>query len=495
MPHPHTTKTLTTMPCKTNILPCVTYVLISLTFIKIIAVVFSTPLMGYANNYDFLRQSSCTGIWQYYPDRPKTSANADSPVNSLVFDGHKDKDLCMRSIDNLFPAAIANFHKTGESVDFREISLWKVLISSVMFIYLFFITYGKINRLSLSLAFFMTFGDLANLLYANTFYLEYSVISSLFFALFSTTHLISSKPQKTGAIVLTFISIIWLGFSKQQYMPLATLLGLICSAALILRNKKGRAAIALALTSLAIPIAYSQMNKDDSGHMRGINFANKTDTFLWTVLPESTDKDLALSKLGLPRKCLKGIGKNWYAPSVQQIHPCPEVESLSRLKLIGLFISDPATFIEPMRKAAIGIHPFYPNYLGHLEDKQQSNRFSYLLLKKSSLSYMLALTPKDYMPFFVLTSIFFCLTALAATTFLIPRLHHIRFFLTMIFLGGLVTVYAISSSVFGDGYVELQKHGVGVLIGIAFQITGAIMAIIHILSIHGPAIKKEPISQ
>jgi len=459
---------------KASLLAIATYAIIALTLIKIIAVVFLSPLMGYANNYDFLRQSSCVGIWQSYLDKPKTSSNPEAPVNSLVFDGHKDNGLCMKSIDNVFPLIAANFHDIGDNVDFREISFWKIFISLSLFVFLFFITKEKLNKLALSLAFFLTFGDYANLLYANTLYLEYSVISSLFFALFSTVYLISSKPNKTALIALAAISIGWLGFTKQQYMPLATLLGLICSVVLLLRYEKKRIAIAFALTTLLIPFAYSQMNNDDSGHMKGVNFANKTDTFLWAVLPESSNKEAALSKLGLPGECIKGVGKSWYTPGVQQNHPCPEIEGLRRAKLIGLFINDPATFVEPMRKATIGIHPFYPPYLGHLEDIQQGNSSNYLFLKKSSLSSVLTVIPKDYMPFFVLVSMFASLVALASIGFLISSHNNTQPFVMMICLGGLVIIYSISSSVFGDGYAELQKHAVGFLIGVTFQIAGVI---------------------
>ncbi len=474
-------KTLNIMLCKPTTILLATYVVIVLALIKITMVVFANPLMGYANNYDFLRQSSCVGIWQSYPDKPKTASNPEAPVNSLIFDGHKDDSLCMKSIDNIFPAIAAIFHKAGDRVDFREISLWKVSFSLFMFVFLFINTTGELNKLTVSLVFLLVFGDFSNLLYANTLYLEYSVISSLFFALFSTTYLISSKPIKTAHIVLAVISIGWLGLSKQQYMPLATLLGLICSAGILLRHEKKRSAIALCLISLLMPFVYGQMNRDDSGHMRGVNFANKTDTFLWAVLPESSNKEAALSKLGLPGECLKGVGKSWYTPGVQQEHPCPEVESLSRAKLIGLFISDPATFIEPMRKAIIGIYPFSPPYLGHLENTQDSDSRTYLFMKKSSLSYLLTGIPKNSMPVFVLISTIVSLAALTLIGASTLKPSHNQPFLVMIFLGGLVIIYSISSSVFGDGYAELQKHAVGFLVGVTFQITGASALVVNSL--------------
>lgn len=457
----------------------VIYAAIALTLVKIIAVVFSSPLMGYANNYDFLRQSSCVGIWQSYPDKPKTSSNPTGPLNSLVHDGHKDEGLCMKSIDNVFPSIAAYFHDVGASVDFREISFWRVLFSLVLFACLFYVVKGGANRLLLALAFFLTFGDIANLLYANTFYLEYSVISSLFFAVVSSVYLTTSTKESSLLIILAAISILWLGLSKQQYMPLATLLGLLCSAALFLKHGRATIAIAFALVSASIPFAYGYMNDAGSGHMRGVNFANKTDTFLWAVLPEAADKKAALSKLGLPAECIDGIGKSWYSPGVQDNHPCPNVETLSRAKLLGLFVSDPSTFVEPMRKAIIGVHPFYPPYLGHLEDTKDRGTASYQLLKKTSLSDALASIPKNYTPFIFLASMLVGLVAFGAIVVSLSKRTEIRPFLMMLCLGGLVVLYSIASSVFGDGYAELQKHAVGFLVGLTFQIIGAVGFMVH----------------
>lgn len=462
---------------KTRLFSIIIYGLVLLTIVKIVAATFTSPLIGYANNYDFVRQSSCIGIWQSYQDKPKTSGNPEAPVNSLIYDGLKDNGSCLSSIDNIFPWIAKQFHEIGDRVDFREISFWKVSLLLSGFLFLLYTLTEKTNKLAVSLVFFLVFGDIANLLYVNTLYLEFSVIAGCFFALFLTILLILSKSKNITLFIFAIISVIWLGFSKQQYMPLAVILGLICSVTLIMTWREKKFAIAFFLISIAIPFVYAQMNTDD-GNMWGINFANKTDTFLGAVLPEATNKESALSILGLPRECSRGIGKNWYSPEVQQNHPCPEVQKLSRAKLIKLFISDPSIFIETIHKATIGILPFYPSYLGHLENAMDSNSERYLLLKKSSLSYALAKMTKDVFYAFVVSSIFLGLPLLILGAALKTIDSCNRLFLMMIGLGSFVILYSISSSVFGDGYHELQKHAVGVLIGIAFQVSGAALALI-----------------
>lgn len=458
------------------------YSITLLTIIKIIATVFTSPIMGYANNYDFLRQSSCIGIWQSIQDKPKTSEHLEGPVNSLIYDGSKDQNLCMNSIDNAFPWIAKSFHKIGDKIDFREISLWKTIILLLGFSLLIHIATEKYKKLAISLIFFLVFGDITNLLYINTLYLEFSVITSSFFALFFTILLILSTSKNIPLFVLASISIVWLGLAKQQYMPLAVLLGLICTINLIKNWKEKRFYLLFLLISIAIPIIYNKMNPPDHGHMKAINFANKTDTFLGAILPASTNKEAALLTLGLPKNCLIGIGQHWYTPGIHQNFPCPEVENLSRFKLIKLFIRDPSTFKEPIRNAILGVLPFYPPYLGHLENKTDENSLKYLFLKKSSLSYILAKITKEDFYNFILISITFGLFSLILWITLKNINSSYRFLLMMVSMGSLVIFYSISSSVFGDGYIALQKHAVGLLIGVAFHLVGLILLFMNWIS-------------
>ena len=231
------------------------------------------------------------------------------------------------------------------------------------------------------------------------------------------------------------------------------------------------------MISLAIPFVYTHINNNTS-IFKAINYANKTDTFLSAVLPEATDPIAALRTLGLPEKCMEGIGKNWYMPGIQKNHPCPEVKNIKRIRLPKLFITDPSTFIVPMRKAAIGIVPFYPSHLGHFEKAPYKNTGRYIMLQKSSFSYVMAKVLKNIMPTFVLADIIISLIA-AFITFSVKSLaSHNKFLFALIGLGGFVAFYSIFSSVFGDGYSDLPKHSVCFLIGIALQLSGIIIMLL-----------------
>jgi hypothetical protein len=162
-------------------------------------------------------------------------------------------------------------------------------------------------------------------------------------------------------------------------------------------------------------------------------------------------------------------------PGMQDKHPCPEVEHLSRAKLLALFISEPATLSTPMHKAVTGIFPFYPDHLGHLVEPKDSSSARYFFVKKSSLSYALALLSREVMPSLLVGSITTGMIAFAALLLSLRKSTRAQPLVLMIVFGGLVAFYSIFSSVFGDGYVDLHKHAVGFLVGIALQLAAIIV--------------------
>lgn len=456
----------------------VTGVLLALALVKIAAAVFFSPLMGYGNNYDFIRQASCVGVYQTYPGQPNKISNPQGPVDSLVYSGVVDPSHCMKSIDNLYPWIASRFFTPGERIGFRAISAWKIATLMVFLGGLLALARGRWVRLAVALCFFLVFGDLTLLLYANTLYLEFSVVLSGFFALFATALLLHVERENWKPFALALVSIAWLGASKQQYMPLAAALALLCALILLYRWADKRYAVAFFIAAIGIPLGFAAANKaTNSELLRFVSYANNTDTWLGAVLPFAHDKPAALARVGLPASCEAAIGKDWYSPGVMDHHPCPDVEKLSRVQLLSLFVHDSTTLRGPMHLALERTFPLYPVSLGQLTDPETAHTARYRLLRVTSLSHLLTREgAKGYMAAAV-AALALGLVAFVAWLRAGRCTRAFRLTLAMIWLGSGTIFYSVASSVFGDGYTELQKHAVLALPGFGFVITGTLLSL------------------
>ena len=336
------------------------------------------------------------------------------------------------------------------------------------------------QKIAITIAFFLVFGDMYTLLYINTLYLEFSVFAALFLLIPMTAILLSARePPRLPVLILFLLSILWLGLSKQQYSPLASVTALTAAFVFWYRWREYPYATIFFMVALAIPLLFAQMNKDIS-IANAINFANKTNTYLGAVLPEAQDKEAALVRLRLPNHCLAGIGKTWYTPGMQENHLCPEVKDSSRIRLLGLFFEQPVTLYRPLYMASQRLHPFYPKYLGYFEEPRIGNTLRYQFAKSLNFTRVIgSLGANAGVWLLVLGSAL----ALIAILVLLGRgvhsttettLYQARFGLWLIALGGSVMFYSIFSSVFGDGYTEIPKHAVGFTVGLAFQVSGLI---------------------
>jgi hypothetical protein len=351
----------------------------------------------------------------------------------------------------------------------------------------FYCHLSLVQRLFTTLLFFFIFFDITNLLYFNTLYLEASVLIGLYLAivglfLLSTNSLKSSKR----ILVLLMISLVILGFSKEQYVYLALVFGMATSGILIFRKEYWLALVPAVFIVLAPTAYFSMNNAAEIKTISDINLANKANTYLGAVLPEATNQSAAVKTLGLPENCIKSIGLHWYAPEFQVNRPCPEIIQVSRLKLIPLFISQPSTLINPIMTMIYKIYPLRIQNLAFYESGSLSNISRLALLEKFSLSSAIGSFGSQI--FVVLTlvgmALFYPLLGLACIYTLMrkPINAVLQGSLASALIGSFILNYAIVSSVFGDGYTEPQKHAFIAIIGFALILIALIFIMFYISS-------------
>jgi hypothetical protein len=452
--------------------------LVFITISRMLLIVAVAPIAGYANNYDFVRQSSCVGVWQNYPGgKPKTAASPATVVNELTFDGDLKPDVCLPSSDNLFPWFVAHWHRKGWHPGLRMIGCLKAATAALLLAATLLQPMAPRLRLALSLAGFLVFGDIALLSYFNTLYLDGSIVIFGFASVALAAILFCrNTPSHWAFSVLIAMVLAWFVAARQQYAVFGLGLAVLCAGRLWQHRRRDGLAMGVATAAMAAGVLYLSMNVSD--HTRNINRANIVDTVLGAVLPAAPDKPTALRILGLPPDCAPAIGLNWYSPGFQTRDPCPAVTHVGRLRLLRLFAAQPATFIVPMRLAIDASRPAYLSYLARFERPADAALPRIRLIEATSLSTFLAwLPPMLYVGMIVVS----CLAgaAGAAASIVLRRrppaaaadaaLHAS----VLIGLGGCLTFFALFSSVFGDGFAEVPRHAVAILIGIAFQVSAA----------------------
>lgn len=433
--------------------------------------VLSLPFIGFANSYDFLRQSSCVGLWQSIDGVDKTLGNYLFPGSQLLFDGDRREELCMRSVDNFFPWLATLFHEPGDRLGFWQVAASKLLLLSVATGVLLQ-SAGRL-RLPLCAVFVLLFTDWVYLGYANTLYLEFSVVMAAFVALAGGCCLLAGM-QRPGRMLLWLIvlALAWLALSKQQYAPLAVVLGWLFAAVVWLRWRAALAATVLAGAGVIGMSVFMLLNPPGSELMRTIDQVNKTNTYLGAVLPAAADPQAALRQLGLPEQCLEAVGSNWY--SIEGSRPCPAVVDVSRSQLPGLFIDQPRTLVVPLYRIALGVRPLYPDYLGVTEPHAEAAGARKLAFVRSvSFSTWVSSLPEWAYMLMVCMSLLGGALALPGLLMSYRSVSVVgegqRARLALMLLGGGAGLYALFSSVFGDGYIEMAKHAVIFGVGLVFQ--------------------------
>ena len=453
--------------------------------LRIVFVVLSSPVIGYANNYDFTRTSACTGIWQSDSNGRAivNSPDTSRPTRLFVYNGEKIKPHCMRSSEVIFSKIISLWHVRRDSVDIREISALKVGLLVLAFGALLRAVRRPTVKLMLAVGLFLSLSDATITPYFNTLYTDSTTLPALFVAIAACVWVGAmpippSRWQLAGCAAV----MLWLAASKQQYGPLAATFTSLIALLIWLRWRHRTMTASMASCALLALVLFSAVNYSKRALMDGVAMANNSSMVLGAVLPEALDKPAAMRMLGLPEKCLPAIGQAWYTPGFQQNNPCPEVQGVSRMRLIPLFISEPQTFWQPMRKGLGFTRPFNPQHLGVFEDRKSFENPVIRWITNTSLSLRIAGLSDEVYRFGVVAAVIAGVSAtvaallLAAFSAASSSKRSVSVAALLLFgLGGITILYALASSVFGDGYADFEKHAAGMVIGFGCQAAALLM--------------------
>ena len=449
---------------------------------NLLGVILQVPVVGYANNYDFVRIEACLGIWPVYdgvPTDPDEAANGPKgwhpvPVQYYAYTKALLPTHCAPTADLVFVKIATLFRDERGLVDIRVVGLVRAALIFVIIAAAILLTDRLACRLQIAILFFLIFGDIAYISYFNTLYTEYAVIAGLFFIVSGICTIGSGRPR-FSALLIVFLGIALLSCSKVQYCYLASALSLLVSLILFGAHRNYAGAVIFLLLAALGPGFFDFYSGRNFPVAAIMDWANRTDTYLQAVLPEAQDARSAVRRLGLPEHCTEEIGKGWFSPGERR--PCPEVANVSRARLLALFAAEPRTLILPLWKSVALSRPWYLSY-GRVELPEAKETAFYKWATAVSFSGLIDRLPLNIYGLVVVVSI--VLGAAAGIAISLRALRHVGDLWTTgyvqmsLFVGGALSFYSLFSSVFGSGYTEVAKHAVGLPIGIFVQLSAVV---------------------
>jgi hypothetical protein len=422
-------------------------------------VVGAAPVLGYANQFDMGRTSACIGLWPDVPPEARLQAHAEAPIATYVRD-ERHPQYCYWSSELLFVAPVAALMSVGDKIDLRVVGAVKGLALVLVALAL-----GAMLRarpglaLAHAVVFALVICDPIVTLWMNTLYTEFS---ALFFAYASVVLVVaigarpvSADPPARTQVIALVLSIAGLGLSRQQHAWLPALL--IVPLVFSLWVPARRAALLL----IVVAVAVAALQVEHLPAQSSIVQANSADVVLGAVLPASRNEALTASRLGLPERCLRSVGANWYVTMGEQLQAtCPEALETPRSRVVALIATEPGTLLRAALRAVPQLQDWRLGYLGSVAGRRfgggDATREIGGLLATSIAPAAAAIPLLSFMQ----------LLAAAAAIFLASGVVSIRAALSRgsaplaLSLYALTAVagYAIMSSVFGDGYVEVPRH-------------------------------------
>ncbi|MCP4106806.1 MAG: hypothetical protein GY749_14925 [Desulfobacteraceae bacterium] len=481
--------------------------------VRILTVTMHVPMYGYSDNFDFIRFHSFYG---FYPDNGVKGQNLEAPISNYKLTGPINNNYIYFSSEMLFTSIAVKVSLFFNLIFGLPLTNFKIqVLGMVRSIFLigsgFALTFLFFRKSVLggfiSAAIFSLFAsDPVNTLFFNTLYSEPSAFIFSYLSMGLVLYIILFNQWNYRITLILSACLFMLGLSKFQLflLPpcLAAGLGILHRITAEDRIKKTllikHITILLIAGFFAISLQILQMRRPYSDYMRLVRASNLTNAFLEGFLPLMENREKGLQILGLSENCAEYIGKNWWSPGMSSL-PCPEVMKISRLKAFSLLTAEPSMLYKIAKKFFPATRPwiylphtegykgnidwiflshiygcgsdsdwfYFPDIQGYAGNKKWvcvsclnihkggHLNFQFPLLHWSIAHYI------DQLPMPVYTGLFaFSGFVLLLSCFLIffAKKQNIRNIIILILLLGLQWTYIVFSSVFGDGFLIVNRH-------------------------------------
>jgi hypothetical protein len=436
--------------------------LIALGTVRLIGVVLSEPMLGYANQYDMARMSACIDLWPDVPPAQHSLAHQQAPLTAYL-DVHDEAARCYPSSTVVLGALAKGLVRAGGALGLVSRNTYPlqavgivqaVALLGVAVAFCYAERFRPWARLAHAGVFALVLADPANGMWLNTLYTEWTALV----AAYATVGLVALSPARRASIPLAIAwicALVALGLSRPQYIAFGVVPLLVLVPA-CWREKRGMV--------IAATIGFASSVALQSHWIAGwpsLRVAANYDFYLGAVLPAVRDERLALSRLGLPLDCRDAIGSNWFVgmggPAPGQ---CDAIAPLGRLEFLELAAADPALPARVLIRGVPQTQAWWMHYLGMIAGRSFGDASLVHSWRTLSLA---SYTERLPLPMWL------CVVALLPAGCLVGGVAFVRRCHRgesgdgaggAVFVCACLGLYAIVSALFGDGYLEVARHAV-----------------------------------
>lgn len=419
------------------------------------------PMLGYANQFDMGRTSACFGLWPDLPEPLRYEAHRAAPIAQYV-EGERRQDECYASSELLFAGIGMGAWKlaagaglaTPDAMDLRYVGAVKAAALVLLaLIFTCLLRDRPVWMLTHSAVFALVLADPLVTLWLNTLYTEFAAVFFAYAAVMTLVMIVGNAPDRGGWYFAFAVALLGLGLSRQQHALLPAFLLLLAGPAIWQHRR--RLALPLGIAASAVIVLQAVVITRPPS----IGAANNVNVVLGTLLPAAGDQDSALARLGLPAGCAAVIGATWYVTMGENVgERCPGIMMLPRLRMVTLLAAEPMIAVHALMKAAPLAQPALLQYVGIEEKKPYGALKDQNPIFGASIATTIERLPPAAYLGILLAAVFAFAVSLSAWIVTTIRLGSPPFAPVLGGALGGIFVYAMSTSVFGDGLVEFSRH-------------------------------------
>jgi len=431
-------------------------VLVLLGFLRAGVLVAHDPVMGYANQYDMIRTSACIGL---YPDVNDPEARTPQAPIPRYKTGGPRTGSCYLGTEVAFAAAVMGVSRLAKNesgiIRLNWIGYAKLgVLALTALLVAFALHHHPGAALVHGAIFLVVIADPVSTLWFNSLYTEFAAIWGLYAVIAAACALALTERAKYAMWAVLVAGLVALAFAREQYALLVPVL-VLASWPWLWRRSAEMTVVSLIVALAACLLSYTVMPRPGQGA-----HANRADTYLGVVLPASKHPQLALQVLKLPARCEAMVGASWYLQRGENLQQaCPEVFLVPSHAFLRFLTEEPETLARSVARVLPAMQALSPAYLGTLEGEKYANLADLPWWAFSPLDALATRMPTALFVLFMLAAMMSAPLALvAALAWARPSRDDPLAGVLFAMLAGGSVIYALLTTVFGDGLSEAARH-------------------------------------